>query len=142
MSQSSATLANGFLLKRSNDVTPTTFDNIGGFTTNSMTISRENTDITNKLSEGGFREYLAGSGLLSMSASGDGVFASDEAMAAAQDDILNRKIVDWQIIVPGNGTFEGLFSLTSLEFSGEQQGHVTYSISLESAGAIGFTPEA
>ena len=36
------------------------------------------------------------------------------------------------------GTFTGAFQVTSLEYAGEFNGEVTYSMSFESAGAITF----
>ena len=44
-----------------------------------------------------------------------------------------------QVIVPGFGTIEGLFQISSLEFSGEHNGEVTFDVSLELAGALTFT---
>lgn len=132
-------LAKDFVLKREDATDITGFVTVGGFTTNSLSISRENADITHKASAGGFREYLEGAGLLSMSASGDGVFVDNTSIQTVQTDMLGRNIVNWQVIVPDYGTFEGLFSVSSLELSGENQGHMTFSISLESAGEITFT---
>ena len=37
------------------------------------------------------------------------------------------------------GTYAGAFRIASLEFGGETEGGVTYSLSLESTGAVTFT---
>jgi TP901-1 family phage major tail protein len=43
------------------------------------------------------------------------------------------------VVVPDFGTIEGLFQISSLEFSGEHNGEVTFDLALESAGALTFT---
>ena len=40
-----------------------------------------------------------------------------------------------QVIVPDFGTIEGLFQISSLEFTGEHNGEVTFDLALESARA-------
>lgn len=70
--------------------------------------------------------------------SGRGVFkdrASDEAIRAA---FLAGDILPWQAIVPGFGTVDGPFQITSLEYSGTHDGEVTFETALESAGALTF----
>jgi TP901-1 family phage major tail protein len=42
------------------------------------------------------------------------------------------------VVVPDFGTIEGSFQITSLEFSGEHNGEVTFDVALESAGALTF----
>lgn len=44
----------------------------------------------------------------------------------------------FEIVVPGLGTFAGTF-MVSLEFGGEQEDGVTYSVSLASSGVVTFT---
>jgi TP901-1 family phage major tail protein len=46
---------------------------------------------------------------------------------------------NFQIVVPDFGTYAGSFRIASVEFGGETEGGVTYSISLESTGAVTFT---
>ena len=45
---------------------------------------------------------------------------------------------NYQFLVPDFGTFTGAFQVTSLEYAGEFNGEVTYSMSFESGGAITF----
>ena len=47
--------------------------------------------------------------------------------------------VNMEVVVPDFGTYAGAFRISSLEFGGETEGGVTYSISLESNGAVTFT---
>jgi TP901-1 family phage major tail protein len=127
-----------FLLKIGDGGGPETFATVGGFRSNGFSINNETVDVTHKESSG-VRELLAGAGVQSFSASGSGVFVDDAAFASAHTAATAKTIDNWQILVPGHGTYEGPFQITSLEFSGEYNGEMTYSLSLESAGAISFT---
>ncbi|MCH8322572.1 MAG: phage major tail protein, TP901-1 family [Proteobacteria bacterium] len=127
-----------FLLKIGDGGGPETFTTIGGFRNNKFTINNQVVDITSKDSAGK-RELLAGAGLQIMSASGSGVFVDDAAFGTAHSAALNATIDNWEIIVPGHGTYMGPFQVSNLEFDGEYKGEQLYSISLESAGAITFT---
>ena len=127
-----------FLLKIGDGGGPEAFTTVGGFRSNSFTINNETIDITNKDS-GGVRELLSGGGIQSFSASGSGVFMDDAAFATVEAAVRAKSTDNWQVIVPDYGTYEGPFQITSLEYGGEHNGEATYSLSLESAGALSFT---
>ena len=116
------------------------FTAVGGFKGNSFSINDETIEVTNKAS-GGFRELLAGAGIRTVSASGNGVFVDDAIFAQVNQMVLDSVHATWQIIVPDFGTYEGRFAVSSLDMSGEYNGEVTYDISLDSAGPITFTTE-
>ena len=42
------------------------------------------------------------------------------------------------MIIPGFGTIEGPFQITSIEYAGSHNGEATYELSLASAGALSF----
>lgn len=128
-----------FLLKIGDGGDPENFTTVGGFRSNTFRINNETVDITNKDSNG-MRELMAGGGIQSFSASGSGVFVSDGAFDTAHTAVQNRTSDTWQVAVPGLGTYEGPFQITSIEFGGEHNGEVTYTLSLESAGSLTFTP--
>jgi len=46
---------------------------------------------------------------------------------------------NFKVTVPAFGTYSGSFYVESLEWGGETEGGVTYSISLTSTGAVTFT---
>ena len=48
-------------------------------------------------------------------------------------------MANFELVVPDFGTFAGEFRVASLEFGGETEGGVTFSISLESNGTVTFT---
>ncbi len=114
--------------------------NVGGFKSNGLDMSGEYIDITSKDSNG-WKEKLHGAGSRTIAVSGSGVFMSDEALKHVQDCIMNNTIRLWQCYIPGMGIYDGLFTVSSLNLAGELEGEINYSISLEGAGAIGFTEE-
>ncbi|WCL55781.1 phage major tail protein, TP901-1 family [Gimibacter soli] len=117
-----------------------TYEAAGGFRTNSFTFSGETIDVTSKDS-GGYRALMAG-GTRALSTSGSGVFVSDDIVKMLNTKIAAGELVDCELVVPGLGSYSGMFAIKSLEMSGEHNGEVTYSISLDSAGVVAFTAEA
>jgi len=115
-----------------------TYNPVGGFRSNNFTINGARVDITNKDS-GAYTEALEGAGFLGLSTSASGVFMDDAAFADVHGHLLARTHPLAQIFVPDWGTYEGKLAITSLEMAGEQDGEITYSISLENAGDMPFT---
>lgn len=127
--------------------TPTT---IGGLRSTSITLNDEAVDVTTKDSSG-HRALLAGGGVNSVSISGSGVFtdvASETSLKTAffaqqntsdGSSAQTAAFEDFEVIVPDFGTFAGTFMIASLEYAGEYNGEVTYSVTLESSGYISFT---
>lgn len=126
-----------FLLSIGDGQPTEVFTVVGGFRSNSFNINNETIDITNKDSAG-MRELLPGQGIQSFSASGSGVFVDDPQFALAHTAVQSKTADNWQVTIPDFGTYTGPFMITSLEFGGEHNGEMTYSISLESAGALTF----
>ncbi|WP_026790343.1 phage major tail protein, TP901-1 family [Pleomorphomonas oryzae] len=138
-----ASLGRAILLKRDTSATSTpSYTTVGGIKSRTITVNRETVDVTNSDSLNQWRELLADAGIRSMSVSGSGVFASDAAAKAVVAEVVSGTAFrKWQLVVPGLGTFEGLFAVTQCEFAGEHNGEETYSMSLESAAALTFTAE-
>lgn len=130
-------LGNSFLLKRYNGAT---YDTVGAMRSKSLKMNGETVDITHDGS-GGVRTLLDGGGVKSMSLSGNGVFDTAENQTDVMADFLAGLLVSWQIVVPGWGTYDADFQITSLEVGGEANNEVTFSMALESSGTITFTAE-
>ncbi|KWT72371.1 Gene Transfer Agent tail protein [Hyphomicrobium sulfonivorans] len=116
-----------------------TYKVVAGLRTRSISLNSETVDVTNADSSGHWRELLAGCGVRSASISGSGVFTGNEGFDEVQDAFMDRSVRDAKILIPGWGTFEGPFRVSSLEISGEYNDSVQCSMSLESAGALTFT---
>ena len=138
------------LLKIGNSGSPESFTTVGGLRSTAITLNDEAVDITNKDSLG-HRSLLAGAGVNSVSLSGSGVFtdAASEVLVRTRyyaqqnssdgSSAQTAAFTNFQVIVPDLGTFAGAFMIASLEYTGEFNGEVTYSVTLESAGYTSFT---
>lgn len=125
-----------FLLKVSDQVSPTNFVTVGGLRNVQLTLNNNPVDITNAASNG-FREYLPDGGVQSFSFSGDGIFDSQTTGAqtlftAAKD----RTVIEGQIISGHGDSFTGFFVVTSYQRSGPYDGAEGFSVSLESTGQL------
>jgi TP901-1 family phage major tail protein len=124
-------------MKVGNGGSPETFTTIGGLRSTSLTINNESVDVTNKDSSNQ-RTLLAAAGVQSISVSGSGVFTDAASETTMKTNVLADTIDNYQFLVPDFGTFTGGFQVTSVEYAGEYNGEVTYSMSFESSGAITF----
>ena len=135
-------LGRALLVKIGDGASPEVFSNLCGLNSKSLTINNSSIDVTTPdcTTPGGALWTETLSGLKNVSVTGDGFFedsASELRMntvAMAADNVCN-----FQIVVPAFGTYAGAFRIASLDFGGETEGGVTYSVSLESTGAVTFT---
>ena len=115
-----------------------TMTTIGGLRSTSITINDEAVDITNKDS-GSSRTLLPSGGILSRTVSASGVFTDATSETTLRSKVHQSSFESYNIIIPDLGTYAGSFMIASLEYAGEYNGEVTYSITLESSGAISFS---
>lgn len=135
-------LGRALLVKIGDGESPEVFSNLCGLNSKSLTINNSSIDVTTPdcTTPGGALWTETLNGLKNVSVTGDGFFedSTSEArmntIAMAADNVCN-----FQIIVPAFGTYAGAFRIASLDFGGETEGGVTYSVSLESTGAVTFT---
>lgn len=125
------------LLLKIGSGSPVSYTTIGGLRSTSITMNDEPVDITNKDSAG-VRTLLAQGGVSSMSVSGSGVFLDGASDATVRSAFAASSFSSYQIVIPDFGTYTGTFMIASLEYAGEYNGEVTYSITLESSGAVSF----
>ena len=116
---------------------PVSYTTIGGLRSTTMTLNEEAVDVTNKDSAG-IRLLLANAGVQSHSFSGSGVFTNSAAEDTLKAAYAAATFVAFQLLIPEFGTFTGSFMVSSLEYAGEYNGEVTYSLSLESSGTITY----
>ncbi len=115
-----------------------TMTTIGGLRSTSITLNDEAVDITNK-DNGQTRTLLPQGGTASLTVSGSGVFTDSTAEQTIRTAWNASTFKSYNIIIPDLGTYSGSFMIASLEYSGEYNGEVTYSITLESSGSISFS---
>lgn len=138
-------LGRALLVKISDGATPDVFANLCGLNSKTLTLNNSLIDVTTPdcASPSGalFTESL--NGVKNVSISGDGFFEDSvselrmNTVAMSADPKTN-----FQVVVPAFGTYAGAFYIESLEFGGETEGGVTYSLTLASTGAVTFTAAA
>jgi len=133
-----AQTARTFLLKVDNTGSGS-FQSIGSLRGKSLKINAETVDVTNSDSTNQYRELLAGAGVKSLEVSGNGIFGDDTYVNTAHGLALNGTIRNWQIVVPGLGTYQAAFQITAFEVTGEYNGAVEFTMSLASSGDVTFT---
>ena len=113
---------------------------IAGMRTNSFSRQQEAVDVSNKDSDT-WRYLLPGAGTKTGNVSGSGVFYGTASEALIRERFGTDTHHEYEIIIPGYGTYKGKYMIESLEEAGEYNGEMTYSISLSSDGPIAFTAE-
>lgn len=114
------------------------FETAAGLRATRFNLNAETVDVTSLDSTGGWRELLGGAGVKTASISGSGVFKDAATDERARQIFFDGDTPDFQVIVPGFGTIEGPFQITSIEYAGSHNGEATYELSLASAGALTF----
>ncbi len=124
-----------FLLKVGNGGAPLLFTTVAGLRTTQMTVNAETVVVTNQGSAG-WRELLSGAGVRSVSLSGSGVFTGSVAEARLKANALAGQIDDYQVSFESGETVTGKFLITRLDYAGDFNGERTYTLALESSGAV------
>ncbi|MEJ8560864.1 phage major tail protein, TP901-1 family [Yoonia sp. GPGPB17] len=114
------------------------FETAAGLRATRISLNAETVDVTSLESTGGWRELLGGAGVKTAAISGSGVFKDEATDERARQIFFDGETPVFQVIVPGFGTLEGPFQITSIEYAGSHNGEATYELSLASAGALTF----
>lgn len=112
---------------------------VAGLRSRKIAFNAEIVDITHAESADRWRELLAGAGVRRAAISGRGLFKDGASDALVRQSFFDGAITPCQVVVPDFGIIAGPFQITSLEFSGEHNGEVSFDLALESAGALTFT---
>jgi len=115
------------------------FTTVAGLRTRRLSFNAETVDITNADSADRWRELLAGAGVKRASIAGRGLFKDETSDGLMRQALFDGSIATYQIVIPGFGTVEGPFQITSLEYAGDHNAEMTYELAFESAGALTFT---
>ncbi|MFT3998400.1 MAG: phage major tail protein, TP901-1 family [Asticcacaulis sp.] len=114
------------------------FVTVAGLRARTVSLNARTVDVTDSDSPNGWRELLAGAGIKSLSVSGSGLFRDAESDALMRDVFFAQEARDWQIVVPGFGTFSGPFLVAALEYAGEHDTEASFALTLASAGEVHF----
>ena len=124
-----------FLLKLSDGGAPPAFRTVAGLRTTQMTITGDTVVITSKDS-GGWRELLSGAGVRQVSVNAAGIFLGSEAEATIRDHALSGTIDTYELSFEDCSRMRGRFLVQRLDYSGDFNGERTYTLALESSGAV------
>ncbi|WP_119270857.1 phage tail tube protein [Taklimakanibacter deserti] len=131
------------LIKRGDGGGPEQFTTACGFLARTFAINNNMVDTTtpdcvtpsNKV-----KESLV-YGIQSLQFSGGGKFDNDAVGKAIAAAAFNQTSGNYQVVVPGWGTFEGAFLVENFSFSGEAEGNMDFEATFRLTGAATFTAE-
>ena len=129
----------GFLLKAGDGGSPAQFTTVAGLRATAMTVNSTPVDVTHKDS-GGWRALLDGAGLRRVSVSASGVFMNAGGEALVRDRAFSGAGASYRLVFANGDQAEGPFHVTALTYSGDHDGERSYTIALDSAGPVTFTP--
>jgi TP901-1 family phage major tail protein len=124
-----------FLLKVGDGAATPAYTTIAGLRTTQLSINGDSVVITNKGS-GGWRELLSGAGVRSVSVSGAGVFTGSAAEARIKASALSGVLDDYELSFESGERLRGRFLVTRLDYAGDFNGERSYTLALESSGAV------
>jgi TP901-1 family phage major tail protein len=128
-----------FILEVRTDADPEVWTKVCGLTQSGLTINAESVDVTDNCSDG-WREMLEGAGVRSVSITASGNSSDNAAQAFITNAILNNQFIRARIRRGAGDEFEGTWQIPSNGFSAPFNGAETFEVTLESAGAISYTP--
>lgn len=131
----SAEKGSAFLLKVGNGATPPAFATVAGMRTTQMSVNGEAVNVTSKDS-GGWRELLSGAGVRSVSVAASGIFTGSAAETRLKSNALGGLLDDYELSFESGERMRGRFLLTRLDYAGDHNGERTYTLALESSGAV------
>lgn len=109
---------------------------VAGMRTTAFTIGGEEVDITTKDATAGWRDLLAESGVTTFAITAAGVYQDDVTLQNMRIAVITKVLDTYSLVFESGDEYFGFFQVLSVEQSGEFNGEVTYSISLESSGEI------
>jgi len=131
----SAEKGSAFLLKVGDGAAPPAYATVAGMRTTQMSVNGEAVNVTSKDSEG-WRELLSGAGVRSVSVSASGIFTGSVAETRIKSNALGGLLDDYELSFESGERMRGRFLVARLDYSGDYNGERSYSLSLESSGAV------
>lgn len=132
------------LIKIGNAGMPTeTFANLCGLKTRSFNLSANEIDTTTPdcTNPGGPVQKTSEPGIVNRTFSGSGAFVSGGPQAILMAHVRNGTVFNAQVVVPGEGEYEGSWMVSDFEFTGEMEGNMAFSATFSAAGPLTFAAE-
>ncbi|WP_407122750.1 phage tail tube protein [Bradyrhizobium sp. STM 3561] len=139
--------ARELVIKRGDGASPEVFSFVCGIKTRSFKMSNASIDTTVPNCDDPSEPIVATArpGRQTIEFSGNGLFDSNAAGKAIADAARTQAInINYQVIVPGYGTFEGPFFISDFEWSGDMENPLEFSAKWTplDASLLTFTAEA
>lgn len=131
----SAEKGSAFLLKIGNGAAPPIYATVAGMRTTQMSVNGEAVNVTSKES-GGWRELLSGAGVRSVSVAASGIFTGSTAETRLKSNALGGLLDDYELSFESGERMRGRFLVARLDYAGDYNGERTYTLTLESSGAV------
>lgn len=124
-----------FLLKTGDGAQPPAYATVAGLRTTQMSINGDTVVVTHKES-GGWRDLLSGAGTRSVSVSAAGIFLGSGAEDTIRNHALAGTVTDYELSFEDGAKLRGRFLVQRLDYAGDFNGERTYTMQLESSGAV------
>ncbi len=124
-----------FLLKVGDGAATPVYATVAGLRTTQLSVNGDPVVITNKGS-GGWRELLSGAGVRSVSVSGAGVFTGSASEMRVKASALSGVLDDYELSFESGERLQGKFLVSRLDYAGDFNGERSYTLALESSGAV------
>lgn len=128
-----------FLVQVEDQATPLSYNTVFSMRDTSLSISNEQVDVTDKGSSSA-RQLLSECGVNTMSISGSGLLDDEEAITELHGFALTGAVINIRLVSDAGDQYLGPFQVASFERTGSYNGAEEYSVSLESASLITYTP--
>jgi len=125
------------LIKISDGTSPATFTTVGGIQSRTITVNNEAVDITDS-DTAPYRALCSGAGIKQVNIAGNGIFKDDAAINAIEDlafDVDSNE-QEFQVVFENLDIIQGVFHVSTFEYTGEFNGARQYNLSLENAGVV------
>lgn len=119
------------------------FTNLCGIKTRRFNMSANEVDTTipSCTNPGDKVQKTSRAGIQNMTFSGDGNFVKSANMTAFMAHVRLATSFNAQVVVPGDGTYQGSWFVTNFEFGGDMEPDMTFSATFAAADQTTFTAE-
>ncbi len=131
------------LIKVGDGGSPETFNNLCGIKTRSFNLSANEIDTTipSCTNPGGPVQKTSRPGISNRTFTGSGNFVKSAVSTAFLAHVRNSEAFNAQVVVPGDGTYEGSWMVTDFSFDGDVEPNMEFSATFVAADVLSFTAE-
>lgn len=132
------------LIQTGDGASPEVFTNLCGIVTRSFNMSANDVDTTiPDCDEPENTPQKTGTpGIKNRTFTGSGKFFKSVSTTAFMQHVIDATVFNAKVIVPGLGTFTGVWYVTDFTLSGEQEGTLAFDATFMAGGPLTFVAEA